>query len=136
MGNEVGAADAEDRLAHVAVEVDEGLDREGGGDAGRLLQLGPEAVVGDRLHAAVGVVDQHDLLGAELALGDGDRPDHVAGDDPTGVPEDVGLADVQAQCLEDVEPRVHAGHDREFARRADVEVLLRERRGEGPIVLE
>src|SRR5918996_5674470 len=57
--------DAGDRLAHVLVEV---VERLGGPlwlDAGLSLDLTLELVVGEGEHAAVGVVDEDDLLGAE-----------------------------------------------------------------------
>src|SRR4051812_18109311 len=51
------------------------------GQAGVLLDLGLEVVVGERQHAAVGVVDQDDLACTEQALADGQRADCVLGDD-------------------------------------------------------
>ena len=56
------------------------------------LDLGFELVVGEGQHPAVGVVDQHDLAGAEQALGDGERADLVVGDDSAGVADDVRVA--------------------------------------------
>src|SRR6266568_2462684 len=62
-------------------------------------------------HAAVGVVDQHDLPGAEQPLADGQRPDLVVGDDPAGVADHVGLAVAEAEQPVDVEAGVHACDD-------------------------
>ena len=69
-------------------------------------------VVGERQHAAVGVVDQDDLLGAEQSLTDGQRADLVVGDHTARVADDVRLAVFQAQEPVDVEPGIHARHDR------------------------
>ena len=88
----------------------------------RLLEL----VVGEGQHPAVGVVDQDDLLGAEQALGDGQRADLVVGDDAARVADDVRVAFVQAEDAVDVEPGVHAGDDGDVLGRGQ-----RERAGEG-----
>ena len=114
----------------------EGLDRKRRGDSGRLLQLRPEPVLGDLLHAAVVVVDQHHLTGTQAPLRKRQGADHVVGDDAAGVAEDVRLAVAEAEGGEDVEPRVHAGDDRQVALRFDVEVSLAELGGEGFVVLD
>ena len=51
-----------------------------------------EVVVGEGEHAAVGVVDEDDLLGAEQALRDRQRADLVVGDDAAGVADHVRVA--------------------------------------------
>lgn len=63
--NERTRLDARDRLKDVLVQVLEALGRPLGLDSGVLLNLPPELVVAEGLHAAVGVMDQHDLLGSE-----------------------------------------------------------------------
>ena len=73
---------------------------------------------------AVGVMDQQDLAGAELALADGQRADHVVGDHPARVSQHVRLADLEPEQAEDVDPRVHAGHDRQVLARRHIEVPL------------
>src|SRR6202035_4830237 len=62
---------------------------------------------------AVGVVDQHDLPGAEQALADRQRPDLVIGDDPAGVADHVRLPVAEAEERVDVEAGVHARDDGE-----------------------
>ena len=123
-------------MAHIRIDVAEGLDRPGRRDARRLLQLGAEAVVAERLHAAVGVVDQHHLTRAEAPLRDRERADHVVGDDAAGVAQDVGLAVAQAEHLEDVQARVHARDDRQPAAGAHVQVPRGQRGRERLIVCE
>src|SRR5579871_1826187 len=103
--------DPGDRLAHVLVQVAEGLCGPRRLDPGLVLYRLLESVIGEREHAAVGVVDQDDLRGAEQPLADRQRPDLVVGDDPAGVPDDVGLTVAQAEDGVDVEPGVHAGDD-------------------------
>ena len=80
----------------------------------------------DALQAAVGVVQQDDLTGTEVALRQAQRTDHVVGDHAAGVADDVRLAVTQPEDLEDVHPRVHAGHDREVALRSDRQVAVGE----------
>ena len=58
-------------LSHVVLEVGERLGRPGGLDAGVLLDAAAELVVGEGEHPAVGVVNEHDFLGAEQPLADG-----------------------------------------------------------------
>ena len=103
---------------------------------GRVLELGPEPVVGHELHPAVGVVDQDDLVGAESPLRDRERADHVIGDHSAGVSKHVRLAPLQPERREDVEPGIHARDDREPQRRLDVEVPGLEARHKPPVVLE
>ena len=50
------------------------------------------SLVREGQHAAVRVVDEDDLLGAQQALGDRQRADLVVGDDAAGVADDVRVA--------------------------------------------
>ena len=83
--------------SHVPLEVAEGVGAPLGPLAGLVLELLRELVVGERLHAAVGVVDEHDLLGPEQALRDDQAPQGVLGGDSVGVAYDVGVALFEAQ---------------------------------------
>src|SRR5215469_10030773 len=109
--------DPADRLPHVLVQVGEGLGAPLWLDPGVVLDGPLELVVGEGQHPAVGVVDQHDLAGAEQALADGQRADLVVGDDPAGVADHVSFAVVQAEQPIDIEPGVHAGDDGDVLRR-------------------
>src|SRR3954454_23907958 len=84
-GDERARLDAGERLADVLVQVAERLGGPRRLDARVLLDLVPEVVVVEREHAAVRVVDEHDLFGAEEPLGDRERADLVVGDDAAGV---------------------------------------------------
>jgi hypothetical protein len=101
---EVRSAHAQDRLTHIRVEIGERLDRERRCHAGGLLELGAETVVAERLHAAVGVVDQDHLARAEPSLRDRQRADHVIGDDAARVAQHVRLAVPEPQRFEHVQP--------------------------------
>ena len=65
--------------------------------AGLVLDLSAELVVGEREHAAVGVVDEDDLLGPEQALRDRQRADLVVGHDAAGVADHVRVALLEAE---------------------------------------
>jgi hypothetical protein len=105
--------DARDRLADVGVKVGEGAEGELGTRPCFGLDLAREIVVGERLHAASAVMDEHDLGGLEQPLGDDQRADHVVGDHATGVADDVRVSRFQPKRREDVQPGVHAGDDRD-----------------------
>ena len=76
-----------------------------------------EVVVGERQHAAVGVVDQDDLGGPEQALADGQGPDLVVGDHAARVADDVCLAVLESEDAVDVEPGVHTRDHRDVPTR-------------------
>ena len=63
--DERAVLDAHDRLAHVGVDVGEGLSGPLGTLSGLLLDALTKIVVFEREHAAVGVMNQHDLAGPE-----------------------------------------------------------------------
>ena len=100
------------------------------------MELGAEAVVGERLHAAVGVMDEHHLARAEPPLGYGQRADHVVGDHAAGVAQDVRLAIAQAQGGEDVQARVHARDDGQAAAGPHVQMAVGPGGGEGSVVAD
>ena len=94
---------------------------------GRLQAAGEQAahhVVGEELHAAVGVMDDEPLAGAEELVGDHQRADRVVARPAAGVADDVRVALAQPGVLRRVEPRVHAGEDGELARRWQCQVCL------------
>ena len=81
----------------------------------------PELVVGRLGHAAVGVLDDRHRRGAEDLDRHDQRPQHVVGDPPAGVADDVGVAEVQAEQGVDVEAGVHTGHHGQAADRHGIE---------------
>src|SRR5689334_5784819 len=107
--DERAGLDPGDGLAHVAVQVGEGLERERRPDAGVRLDLGLYLVVMEGEHAAAGVVDEDDLGRPEQPLGDGQGPDDVVGHHPAGVADHVRVALGEPEYAVGVEPGVHAG---------------------------
>src|SRR5579884_3627412 len=68
-------------------------------------------------HAAVGVVDDDDLVRAEQLLGDDQRAERAEIGPPAGVADDVRVAIAQPEEVRRVQPGIHAGQDRDLARR-------------------
>lgn len=103
-------------LAHVFVDVLEGVKegRADGGGAGTILDSGAQVQFVGVHQAAIGMIDDHELLGAEEIVGDDEGAEGIVGHDAAGVADDVGIAGFQTEG-EDREARVHAGEDGEFA---------------------
>lgn len=114
MRNKGRRLDAGQGLPDIDIEIGEGLSRPRRLDPGLVLNRALEVVVGEGQHAAVGVMDQDDLAGAEQSLADRQRADLVLGYDPAGITDDVRLALVQPEQTVDVEPGVHARNHREL----------------------
>src|SRR5262245_13133878 len=107
--------DARDRLAHVLLEVVEGLRSPLRLHAGLVLNLTAEFIVLEGQHSAVGVVDEHDLLRTEQPLRDRERADLVVGDHTSRVADHVGIALLEPEQRVWVQPRIHARDDRDPA---------------------
>jgi hypothetical protein len=82
------------------------------------------------------VVDEHDLLGAEQPLADGQGAQLVLRDNAAGVADNVGVALGQAEQTVDVEPGVHAGDHGHGLGRGQRKVTLVERFGVPLVVSE
>jgi hypothetical protein len=82
------------------------------------------------------VVNEHDLLGAEQVLGDRQRPDLVIGDHAARVADDVSVTEPEAKDRIGVEPRIHAGDDRDLPGRGERQVSLVEALGEALVVVQ
>lgn len=117
LGDEWAGLDAAQRLPDVLVDIGERLGRPFGLESDLVLDLLLEAVVGERQHAAVGVVDEDDLPGAEQSLADGQRANLVVGHHTAGIADDVRLALRQAKGAIHVESGVHARDDRDVLAR-------------------
>ena len=87
-------------LLDAGVGISECLDRPVRCHSDLFYQLCPKVVLVDLLETAVGVVHEHDLAGLEVPLGKAQRPDHVVGDDPARVTDDVCLAMAPGQAVD------------------------------------
>src|SRR5712691_5835274 len=108
--------DSGDRLTYVFLEIVERLRGPLRLDPRVALDLAAEVVVAEGQHAAVGVVDEHDLLGPKQALRDRERADLVVGDDTARVPDHVRVALAQPEQPVGIQTRIHAGNDRDSLR--------------------
>src|ERR1700730_880787 len=134
--DEGAGLDSGDRLAHALFEVREGLEPERRADAGVLLDLGADLVVLERQHAAVGVMDEDDLLGAQQPLRDRPRPDRIGGGDAAGIAEDMGIPFLEPQDPADVQPGVHASEDEQLLGRWEWQTARAERSRVRLVVLQ
>ena len=87
------------------------LDREA--PAGPRGEAAAEVVLVGAEEAAAGVGDDEDLVGTQQLLADESERIASSVAIATRVADDVGVAGPQAERVLDVEPRVHAGEDRE-----------------------
>ena len=103
-------------VADIFVDVLKG-EEEGGGDgggAGAVLNASAEVLLAGVHEAAVGVVDDHKLFGAEEVMRDEEGAERIVGDDAAGIANDVGVSGFEAEGA-DGEARVHTSEDGEFA---------------------
>ena len=94
-----------------------------------------QQVVGEGEHAATRVMNKDDLVGVQQVVRDDETPDHIVGHDAPRVAQDVRVALLEPERGEHVETGVHARDDRQPAPGAHVQVQLRQRRREPPVVL-
>lgn len=117
LGDERTDLDPAQGLTHILGQIAEGLGGPAWFEAGLVLDATLEVVVGECQHAAIGVVDEDDLLGAEQALADRQGPDLVIGDHPAGIADDVRLAVPEPQDAVDVQAGVHTREHRDMLAR-------------------
>lgn len=103
-------------LADVPLNVVEGVEmrRGDGGGSGTILDHRAQLLLALVEQSAVGVVDHHELFGAEQIVRDEQRPQAIVCDDAARVADDVGIAGFQAHGA-NREPRVHTSEDGELA---------------------
>ena len=103
--------DALHLFAHVSFEVVEGM------EVGRLFgigshlfdQAGFEFVFTHFQQAAVGVVDDDELLRVEQMMGDDERAQSVFSRDASGVADHVRIAGMEAEAVLEEDAGIHAG---------------------------
>ena len=88
-----------------------------------LEQLG-HGLVREELHAAVRVVDHEPFGGAEKLVRDHEGADRVVTGAAAGVANDVGVAFAETGVFRGIEPRIHAGEDREASGGRERELAL------------
>jgi hypothetical protein len=116
-------ADDLDIVAHALLEVAEGEERDLGVDTKVVAQRLAQLLIGEREHAAVGVVDHDHLTRTEQLLRDDQRADGVGGA-PACVADHMCVAFAQPEEPCGVQARVHAGHHRDLLRRWHRQVTL------------
>jgi hypothetical protein len=103
-------------MAHVFVDVLEGVKKRGrdSGSSRAILDSVAQILFAGMHQAAIGVVDDHELLCAQKVVRDDQGAQRVFRDDAAGVSNDVGVAGLQAKGANG-KTRVHAGQDGEMA---------------------
>ena len=84
--------------------------------------------VAKEFHAAIGVVNDEPLARAEQLVRDHQRADGIVAGAAAGVADYVCVAFAQSGVPGGIEPRVHAGENREMARGRERELTLRSER--------
>jgi len=114
--------------ADVGFEVIEAIEvrRFGGGGSHLFRQARLQFVFPHLQQAAVGVVDDDELLGVEQVMRDDQRAQSVVGSDAAGVANHVRVAGMQAQAMLEQDARVHAGQHGDMPPGADREISQRE----------
>jgi hypothetical protein len=97
-------------LADVFFQIIERVEmRRLGGDCAHFFgELRAQFVLLHLQQAAVGVVDDDELLRIEQVMGDDQRADGVLGGDASGVADHVGVAGAQAEAVLEQDARIHA----------------------------
>jgi hypothetical protein len=106
--------DSRRRVPHGSVQAGEGAGIPARHQARLASQSRPELIVGEREHAALRVLDQHDFPGPQQPLADRQGPDHVGGDDATGVADHVRVTVAQSEQAARIQSRVHARDHRDM----------------------
>ena len=103
-------------VANIFVDVLESVEegRGNGGSAGAILDTRAKVLLSGLHEAAIGVIDDHELLGSEEVVRDQEGAERIVGNDATGVADDVRVAGLEAECA-DREARIHASEDCELA---------------------
>ena len=96
-------------LANVFFDVLERVEERGRDRCGAhaILNSGAQVLFADVHQAAIGVIDDHEFLGAEQVVRNDEGTHGVFGHDATGVADDVRVSGFQTKCA-DGKARVHA----------------------------
>ena len=103
-------------VADIFVDVLESVEKSGGdgGGAGAILDAGAQVLLTGVHEAAVGVIDDHEFLGAEEMVGDEKGTERIVSDDASSIADDVRIAGFETEGTNG-EARIHASKDGELA---------------------
>ncbi len=98
-------------LPQVGLEVVEGVEMGGLAcdNAHFFGQMCPQLVFLDLQQAAVGVIDDDELLGVEQVMGNDQRAQRIVGCDSAGIADHVSVTGVQSEAALEEDSGVHAG---------------------------
>lgn len=110
--DELGVLDNVHIINHALLQLGEGQEINVAGISTQaFLEDTPDIIVAEGEHTTVSVVDDVDLVGAEELLRDGKGAQSIRGDTATGVANDMGITNAQANGLLRVQTSVHACHN-------------------------
>lgn len=89
-----------------------------------VLQEAAHHLIGEQLHAAIRMVNNEPLIGAEQLVRDHKRPDRIVGGSRTSVADYVRVAFRETGILCGIQSSVHACQNRKFARWRQGQILL------------
>src|SRR5882762_25197 len=119
LGNPGMAAELLQLVADIFFDIFEGVEegRGNGGGSGAILDSGAQVLFGGVHQSAIGVIDDHDFLGAQEIVRYDQGAQGVFRDDAARVADDVRVSRFQAQGANG-KPGIHTGQDGELALRA------------------
>lgn len=111
IGDERAVIDLLSRQIHILKGVIKGPQGEEGFAPEFGHEVAFEIAFVNQVQATVGVVNQHDLSRAQLVLTQRQGPQHIVGNQPTGIAQNVRLTRLKAEGDTHLDTRVHARHD-------------------------
>jgi hypothetical protein len=105
-------------VADIFFDVLEGIEAGGSdsGGSGAILDSAAQVLLAGVHQSAIGVIDDHDFLGAQQIMRYHQRAEGVFRNDAAGIADDVRVSRFQAQGA-NRKPGIHTGQDRELALR-------------------
>src|SRR5258708_2645296 len=116
LGNPRMGAELLQLVADIFFDVLEGVEEGGsnGGGSGAILDSGAQVLLGGEHQSAIGVIDDHDFLGAQEVVRYDQGAQGVFRHDAAGIADDVRISRFQAQGANG-KPGIHTGQDGELA---------------------
>jgi len=106
-------------VANIFIDILEGVEKRGSQSGGsrEILDPGAQILFAGVHQSAIGVIDDHDFLGAEQVMRYQQGAQRVVRNNAAGIADDVRVSRFQTQRA-NRKPGIHARQDREFALRA------------------